>query len=115
MCSGASGGGTRDVVFLGAGAPSRRGSSRGARTRGALDPYLLHVAGSAVDLEACVHELEGGSLRDQLRHRHLAQRLLAGDEAAQRVVGDAARDVGVGGEIDELVANRLVADEGAVE
>ena len=27
--------------------------------RGALDPVLAHVAGSAVDLQAVVHQLEG--------------------------------------------------------
>src|ERR1700677_2542012 len=30
--------------------------------RGALDPNLLHIAGAAVDLQAGVHQLKGGSL-----------------------------------------------------
>ena len=80
--------------------------------RGALDPVLVHVAGAAVDLQARVHQLEGGALGQQLGHRDLLQRFLAGDEAAQRVVGDAAAGVGGGGEVGELVADRLVLDSG---
>src|SRR2546423_1773419 len=65
--------------------------------RGALDPVLAHVAGAAVDLQAGVHQLEARSLGEQLGHRDLADRLLARDEAAQGVVGDAAAGVDLGG------------------
>jgi hypothetical protein len=75
---------------------------------GALDPLLAHVAGAAVDLQAGVHQLVGGALGEQLRHRYLLQRFLAGHEAAQRVVGDAAAGVHRGGQIGELVAGHLV-------
>src|SRR5450631_375368 len=82
---------------------------------GALDPVLAHVAGAAVYLQALVHQLERRALGEQLRHRHLAQRVLSGDETAQRVVGDAAAGVRGGGEVDELVTDRLVAGQRTAE
>src|ERR1700694_2674936 len=98
-----------DLVAAAADRTEAGGASR------ALDPVLAHVAGAAVDLKAVVHQLERGALRQELGHRHLADRLLARDEAAQSVVGYAAAGVGRGGEVDELVAYRLVAGERAAE
>src|SRR3954468_15001612 len=83
--------------------------------RHALDLVLAHVARSAVQLQAGVHDLEGGALGGQLGHRHLAHGILAGGEAAQRVVGHAAAGVRGGGELDEPVAHGLVTGERAPE
>src|SRR5271166_1736851 len=82
---------------------------------GALDEVLAHVAGAAMDLQAVVHQLEGGPLGEQLGHRDLLQGLLAGDEAAQCVIGHAAARVDAGGEVCELVADGLVAGQRAPE
>src|SRR5438552_2096082 len=49
--------------------------------RHALDLVLLHVAGAAVDLQARVHHVEAGPLRDQLGHRDLLDGVLAAGEA----------------------------------
>src|SRR5438445_235661 len=81
----------------------------------ALDPVLPHVARAPVYLKALVHQLERRTLRQQLGHRDLADRLLAGDEAPQRVVGHAAAAIRRRGQVDELVADRLVARERAPE
>ena len=75
---------------------------------GALGPVLAHVAHAAVNLQALVHQLEGRALGHQLGHRHLLDRFLTGDEAAQCVVGDATRGVRARGEVGELVLDRLV-------
>src|ERR1700709_940000 len=44
---------------------------------GPLDAVFLHVAGAAVDLDALVGDLAGDPRRVQLRHRDLADRILA--------------------------------------
>ena len=70
--------------------PPRSGQAR-ART-GALDLVLLHVAGAAVDLQGVVGHLVGRALRQQLRLGDLAERVLAGGEQPQRVVGERGGD-----------------------
>ena len=57
----------------------------------ALDPVLAHVAVAAEDLHALVGDLDAGALGEQLRLRDLGDRVLAGDEAAQGVVGERPR------------------------
>ena len=81
--------------------------------RHALDLVLAHVARPAVQLQAGVHDVEGGALGGELGHRDLAHGVLAGGEAPQRVVGHAAARVGGGGELDEPVAHGLVAGRAA--
>ena len=58
-------------------------------TGGPLDVVLDHVARAAMDLQARVHDLEGGPLSRELGNRDLAHGVLPGVEvAAQRRVRD---------------------------
>ena len=70
--------------------PPPIGPRRASRS-GALDPVLAHVAVAAVDLQALVGDLDEAALGDELRHRHLADAVLALVEEAQGVVGQRAR------------------------
>ena len=95
------------------GAAADRAQARVAR--GALDPVLDHVAGAAVDLQARVGDVERGALREELRLGHLAQRVLAADEEAQRVVGQRAARLDQRRHLGELVADHLEAADRAPE
>src|SRR3954468_2929758 len=90
------------------------GAERGV-ARHALELDLLEVTGAAVQLQAGVDDVEGRALGQELGHRHLADDVLAGAEAAQRVVGRAAAGVDGRGEVGQAVADRLVAGERAAE
>ena len=68
-----------------------------------------------MELEAGVHDVERVALGEELGHGDLLHGVLALDEAPQRVVGQAAAGVDCGGEVDELVADRLVAGERPAE
>src|SRR5436309_14439483 len=73
--------------------------------RHALDLVLLHVAGAAVDLQRLVGDVEAVALGLQLRHRHLAQRVLALVEATERVVGQGAAGLQLQRHLRDLVAD----------
>src|SRR3954447_26787325 len=87
------------------GAAADRPEARVAR--GALEVVLGHVAGAAVHLQAVVDQVERRPLGDQLGHCDLLDDVLAGGEARQRVVGDAASRVDGGRVIGQAVAQRL--------
>src|SRR3954469_13328194 len=74
---------------------------------GALDVVLDHVAGAAVHLQAVVDQLVGVALGDELGHGHLLGDVLAGDEAAERVVGHGAGRVDRRRVVGQAVAQDL--------
>ena len=86
--------------------PPPIGPSRASRAARSIS-YSTDVAGAAVDLQARVHHLERRPLRRELGDRHLAHRVLAGDVAAQRRVGDVAPGLDRDRDLGELVADRL--------
>src|SRR4051794_8834952 len=57
----------------------------------ALDAVLLHVAGTAVDLDALVGHLDRDASREQLGHRDLAHGIVAVVEAPGGAVDELAR------------------------
>jgi len=60
-----------------------------------------------VDLQAVVDHAEGGPLRGQLGDRHLPHRV-AREVGAQRGIGHVAGGFDLGGDLGQLVADRLV-------
>ena len=82
---------------------------------GALDAVLAHVAVAAVYLEALVGDLQHRALRQQLRHRHVADDVLAGDVAPQRRVGERLAGLHPGRHLRDLVADHLEVPDRAPE
>jgi hypothetical protein len=75
----------------------------------ALDPVFPHVPVAAMDLHALGGDLDHGPLGEQLRHRHLANRVVPVREQAQGVVGERPRRLDLRRHLGELVADRLEA------
>src|SRR4051812_43514099 len=73
----------------------------------ALDAVLLHVARAAVDLDALVGDLDRDARGVELRHRDLADGVLAVLEAPCRHVHELARRLDLRRHLRELVADDL--------
>src|SRR3954469_3758205 len=81
----------------------------------ALDVVLLHVAGSAVDLDALVGDLAGDPRGVELRHRDLAHRVLAVREPPGGRVDELAGRLDLRRHLGELVAGHLELADRAPE
>ena len=82
---------------------------------GALDLVLLHVAVAAVDLDALVGDLVADAGREQLRHRDLADGVLAVGEAPRGRVDHLLRRLDLRRHVGELVADDLEPADRAAE
>src|SRR5215212_11048887 len=71
---------------------------------GALDAVLLHVPGPAVDLDALVGDLDGDARGVELRHRDLADGVLAAHEPPRGRVDHLPRRLDLRRHLRELVA-----------
>src|SRR3954469_18549758 len=80
-----------------------------------LDAVLLHVAGTAVDLDALVGHLDGDARGVELGHRDLADRVLAVLEAPGRRVDHLPRRLDLRRHLGELVADHLELADLAAE
>src|SRR5262249_50887210 len=81
----------------------------------ALDAVLLHVAGAAVDLDALVGDLDRDPRGVQLRHRDLADRVLAVLEPPRGDVDHLPRRLDLRRHLGELVADHLELADLAAE